>query len=223
MQKILNAQLLDVLPYQQGILYSKKELLDNGSIKVSFHYFNQEIERSEPVSKNYYLEAKFGYSYRTIAEQLGDFINCETSFFPNGAVAVVFKNGDFYIFNSNGDIAFNEELLYQDSPIQSPAVDDKCIWFAVPERNAVISYSPAEQRVLLRIGGGKSTAFDYPVSITKILDKIYICNKNSYKIRSIKLEDYSVKDCFKFDEPVYKYFQVYDKQYAVLDSGIYLL
>jgi len=223
LQKILNAQLLDVIPHQHGFLYSKKELLENGSIKVSFHYYDQELKGSEPVLKSYYLEAKFGFSYRTIAEQLGDFISCETSFFPNGAVAVLYKTGELFIFNSNGDVVYNLELLYQDACVQSPAVDEKCIWCVVPERNAVISYSPSEQRVLLRIGGGKSTAFDCPVGVTKILDKLYICNKNSHKIRSIRLEDYSVKDCFTFDEPVHKYFQVYDKQYAVLDSGIYLL
>ena len=223
MQRILNAQLLDIMPFQQGFLYSKKELLENGSIKVSFHYYDQELKGSEPIVKNDYLQAKFGSYFRTIAEQLGDFVSCETSFFPNGAVAVVYKTGELYIFNASGDVAVNLELQYQGAPIQSPAVDEKCIWFAVPERNAVISFCPSEKRVLLRIGGGKSNAFDCPVGVTKILDKLYICNKNSCKIRSIKLEDYSVKDCFTFDEPVYKYFRVYDKQYAVLDSGVYLL
>ena len=223
MQRLVYAQLLDVIPFKQGFVYSKKDLLSDGNVKVSFLFFNVESNKEVQISKNDYLHVKFGNAYRNIVEQLGDFINCDTSFFSNGAVAVAYKAGDFYIFDSDGSLVDNHELLYQDSPVQSPAVDEKCIWFVVPERNAVISYSPNEQRVLLRIGGGKSNAFDYPAGVTKILDKLYICNRNSYKIRSIKLEDYSVKDCFTFDEPVYKYFQIYNKQITVLESGVYSL
>ncbi len=223
MQRIINAQLLDVIPYQQGFLYSKKDYMDSGSIKVSFFFFNQVLNSSEPVVKKTYLQAKFGNAYQTIAEHLGDFINCDTSFFPNGAVAVLYKTGELYIFTATGNIAINCHLLYQDAAVQCPVVDDKCIWCVVPERNSIVNYSPNEQSVLLRIGGGKSNAFNCPVSVIKILDKLYICNKDSYKIRTIKLEDYSVKDYRTFNEPVYKYFQVYDKEYAVLDSGLYML
>lgn len=223
LQRVLKAQLLDIIPFQQGFLYSDKELLENGSIKVSFFYYDQELSSISPVLKKDYLHAKFGPSYKVIAEQLGDFISCEAAFFPNGAVVAIYKTGEMYIFNANGDAVLNCELNYQESPVQSPSVDEKCIWFVVPERNAIICYSPAEQRVLLRVGGGKSNAFSYPESVTKVLDKLYICNRNSQKIRTIKLEDYSVKDYRTFDEPVHKYFQIYNREYAVLDSGIYLL
>lgn len=223
MRRIVYAQLLDVIPFKQGFVYSKKDVVENGNVRVSFFYFNAESDKSSPISKNDYLHVKFGNAYRNIVEQLGDFINCDTSFFPNGAVAVAYKTGDFYIFDADGALVDNHELLYQDATVQSPAVDEKCIWFVVPERNAVISYSPNDNRVLLRIGGGKSNAFDYPVGVTKILDKLYICNRDSRKIRSIKLEDYSVKDCFTFDEPVYKFFQILDKQYTLLESGVYSL
>lgn len=223
MRQVLNSQPLDIFPHQQGFIYSKKEYLDDGSIKVSFHFFDQGIHISEPIVKSVYLQAKFGNAYRLIAEQIGDFITCDTSFFPNGAVAVLYKTGDLHVFTANGSHVLSAELLYQETPVQCPAVDDKNIWCVVPERNSVISYSPGEQRVLLRIGGGKSNAFDCPVSVTKILDTLYICNKSSRKIRTIRLEDYSVKDYREFNEPIYKYFQVYDKEYAVLDSGVYML
>ncbi len=223
MRQVLNAQPLDVLPYQQGFIYSKKEPLENGTVKVSFHFFDQEIHISEPVVKSTYLQAKFGNSYRSVVEQLGDFINCDTSFFHNGAVSVLCKTGCLNIFSAGGNLILNNELMYQDALVRCPAVDKKNIWFVVPERNAVINYSPGEQCVLLRIGGGKSNAFDCPVCVTKILNTLYICNKNSHKIRTIKLEDYSVKDYRDFNEPVHKYFQVYDKEYVVLDSGVWRL
>lgn len=223
MRQVLNTQPLDVIPYQQGFIYSNKEYLANGNIKVSFHFFDQEIHISEPIVKSTYLQAKFGNSYRLIVEQLGDFITCDTSFFHNGAVAVHYKTGKLSIFSAAGNLILNSDLTYQDAVVECPAVDEKNIWFVVPEGNAVINYSPGEQSVLLRIGGGKSKAFDYPISVTKVLGTLYICNRNAHKIRTIKLEDYSVKDYREFDEPVYQYFQVYDKEYVVLDSGVWRL
>lgn len=223
MRQVLDTQPLDVFPYQQGFIYSKKEYLENGNVIVTFHFFDQEIHISEPVVKSTYLQAKFGSSYRLIVEQLGDFISCDTSFFHNGAVAVLYKTGNLSIFGAAGNLIFNCDLMYQDAVVECPAVDAKNIWFVVPERNAVISYSPGEQSVLLRIGGGKSNAFEHPVSVTKILDTLYVCNEHAHKIRTIKLEDYSVKDYREFDEPVYQYFQVYDKEYVVLDSGVWRL
>ena len=126
-------------------------------------------------------------------------------------------------FDTDGTVAWSGELIYQDSPTKDIALDDTCFWSTVPEKNAIIRYSPVEKRVLLRIGGGSSTAFSEPVSITKIDNKLYICNKGNNKIRTIRLEDYAVKDYAVFNEPVYKFFKVGDKEYALLDSGIYCI
>ncbi len=223
LRQVLNFQPLDILPYQQGFIYLKKDYLDNGNVKVSFHYFDQSIHISEPIVKNIYLQAKFGNAYKLIIEQIGDFITCDTSFFPNGAVAVLFKTGELHIFTASGSSVLKCDLLYQEHSVQCPAVDEKNIWCVVPENNCVINYSPAEQSVLLRIGGGKSNAFDNPVSLTKVMNNLYICNRSSHKIRTIRLDDYSVKDYREFDEPVNKYCQIYDKEYAVLDSGVYMI
>jgi len=223
LRQVLNFQPLDILPYQQGFIYLKKEYLENGSVKGSFHYFDQSIHSSESVVRSTYLQAKFGNAYKLIVEQVGDYITCDTSFFQNGAVAVLFKSGELHIFAASGSRVLQCDLRYQDNPVQCPSVDEKNIWCVVPEKNCVVNYSPAEQSVLLRIGGGKSNAFDNPVSLVRVLNNLYICNRNSRKIRTIRLEDYSVKDYREFDEPVNKYMLVYQKEYAVLDSGVYML
>lgn len=223
LRQVLNFQPLDILPFQQGFIYLKKEYHENGNIKASFHYFDQSIHISEPVVRNTYLQAKFGNAFKLIVEQIGDFISCDTSFFPNGAVAVMYKSGELRIFTSSGGQVLKCDLRYQEHPVQCPAVDEKNIWCVVPDKNCVVNYSPAEQSVLLRIGGGKSNAFDNPVSLVKVLNNLFICSRNAHKIRTIRLDDYSVKDYRDFDEPVNKYMAVYEKEYAVLDSGVYML
>lgn len=223
LRKILGNQLLDIQPFQQGFLYTEKELLPNGSIKVSFYFYDRESDRSHAIVKSDYQQAKYGPAFRDIAGHLGDFITCETAPFGNRTVMAMYPSGNLHIFNTAGDEVFACELRYQDAAVRGPAVDESCFWCAVPERHCVISYSPAEKRVLLRIGGGKSKAFDTPVSVSKLLDKLYVCNKGSCKIRTIRLEDYAVKDYLTFDEPVHKYFKLLDKEYVMLDSGVYEL
>ncbi len=223
MQRIVNADLLDILPCEHGFLYVDKEELESGGIKASFYSYDQNDNSISPVKKKFYLETKFGKAFHAIADNLGNFIDCDAAILGNKGVAVLYDKGELLIFNSEGSVVWSGELLYHDQPVRGLAVDGKCIWSTVPTFNAVINYSPAEKRVMLRIGGGSSTAFSKPVSVTKILNKLYICNENSCKIRTIKLEDYSVKDYITFNEPVYKYFKVYDKEYAVLESGVYVI
>lgn len=99
----------------------------------------------------------------------------------------------------------------------------KSLWCVVPERNAIINYSIDEARVLLRIGGGAQSAFSYPTSITLLGGSIFVCNRDSHKIRTVQINNstYAINDYRTFSEPVYKYFRVGGREYALLDSGVY--
>jgi hypothetical protein len=75
----------------------------------------------------------------------------------------------------------------------------------------------------MRLGSAESTSFQNPVSISKYDDILYVCNKDSRKVRTINLRDYSVNDYRIFDEPVYKYLRSCGKEIVVLQSGVYVL
>lgn len=223
MRKILSADILDILPLEVGFMYAEKQTMKTGEETVAFFVYDQDRERVLPVKAGMYLEAKFGKGYRTIAEKIGDYISCDAVILPSGAVATLFSGGDMTIFNPDCSIAWSGQLLYQGFPAKDLALDGNAFWCTVPDKNAIIRYSPIERRVLLRIGGGTSTAFKRPVAITKIDSKLYICNETSNKIRTIRLEDYAVKDYIVFDEAIHKYFKVGFFEYVILDSGIYCL
>lgn len=221
--KILSADILDILPIEIGFIIATREVLPTGEATVATFVYDQEGARILPVKIGTYLECKFGAEYRTIVATLGDYITCSSAILKSNGVVTLYPNGEMSIFNPDASIAYSGSLIYQNSPTKDLAIDDNCFWCAVPQKNAIIRYSPAEKRVLLRIGGDSSTAFNEPVSITKIDDKLYICNKGSKKIRTIRLKDYAVKDYAAFAEPVYKFFKVGLREYALLDSGIYLI
>ncbi|MCL2508512.1 MAG: hypothetical protein FWF05_04985 [Oscillospiraceae bacterium] len=223
MDRIVSGEVLDIIPHAGGFLYADKRTMEDGSVRAAFFSYEQDKSEAFPITTKTYLSNKFGAEFKTIAEHLGDFISCDAAVMVNSGVIALYDTGEMHIFSSAGAPIWEGTLTYQDEPVRDLAADGKNVWCAVPDRNAVICYSPDEGRVLLRIGGGATSAFSYPVSITKYDDTLYVCNKNSYKVRTLTLENYSVKDYLVFKEPVLKYFRVHDHEYAVLESGIYIV
>ena len=223
MIRVVRANVLDIVPLEVGFIYAQKTRLSNGQDTVAFYVYDQDGDRTLPVKIKTYLEAKFGFQYREIAKKLGNYIACDSAVLKSNGVVTLFDDGNMNIFDSNGDIAMQEKLVYQNCPIRSLALDGTCFWCVVPDRNSIVKFSPIEKRVLLRIGGGASVAFRRPISVFKIKDKLFVCNEATNEIRTISLKDYSVNDYMKFKEPLKKYFKVGFFEYVVLDSGVYCL
>ncbi len=226
MRQILNADIVDIAPCDQGFVYTEKRQLENGSCKVSFFSYDCDTVIYAPITKRTYAELKFGANGNQIADGLGksgEFIFSEPARFFNNLVVTLNREGKFTIFSPKGSLLEQTELSYQGAPVCCPVAYEKTLWCVVPERNAIINYSIEEERVLLRIGGSNQSAFSYPISLSLILGKIYICNRDSGKIRTVQVENdtYAVADYLEFDEPVYKYFRIYNREYVLLKSGVY--
>lgn len=223
MKKLMDIDIIDIIPFSKGLLVARKDVLKSGSVKVSFIGYDVKLERASPVTKGVYLLNKFGPAYKPISEQIGDYVSCDVAALPNKHTAIVYTSGEVGIFDENGSLAWTGDIFYKDCPVCSAAIENKYIWFAVPDFNCAVRYSTFSQKVVLRIGGDSSTAFSRPVSLSNYDDTLYICNYNSNKIRTISLKDYTVSDYKVFEEPVYKYIRTCDKEIAALNSGVYML
>ena len=223
LKRIISGVLLDILPHASGFLYAEMSFDKTGNEKVSFFSYEQDRQDILPITTRVYLTHKFGDSYREIMDEVGDFLSCDAAPLGKNGTVVLFESGEMYIFASQGKLVWKGQVTYQEDPVRDLAVDGKDIWCAVPDGNAVICYSPAEKRVSLRIGGKESSAFEEPVSVSKFGDTLYVTSRRVQKVRSIHLPDYDVQDYRKFREPVHKFFRVEDREYVVLDSGVYVL
>ena len=221
MVKILSADILDILPIEIGFLILTRETSPEGAAVAAAFAYDQEGNQVHPIPLAVYLDLNFGPEYRNIVTSLGDYISCSSAVLKSGGVTALYPTGEITFFNADGSVAQSGELMYQGCTTSDIALDANCFWSTVPDKNAIIKYSPVEKRVLLRIGGESSSAFNRPVAIVKLDDKLYICNEGSKKIRTIRLEDYAVKDYAVFNEPVHRFFRVGNKDYALLDSGVY--
>ncbi len=223
MRKLLDGEILDIIPTDQGFVYCARETLANGSQAGAFYSYNQATDTFSQATMLLYLQSKFGSFCRKIADCLGDFITCEVVRMENGCVAAIYPDGELKIFDAEGDIRYENKLLYQTMPARAPVSDGKDLWFTVPDINAIINYSTVYNRVELRIGGANSKAFCHPIHLFKDDKKLYVCNEYSYKIRTIRLDNYAVEDYKNFNEAVTKFFRVYDVEYAILQSGVYIV
>ncbi|MBR3780262.1 MAG: hypothetical protein IKK63_03565 [Clostridia bacterium] len=223
MQKLFNADLLDIIPVERGFVYACREKSPEGEDAVAFYIYNQEIDIFEKIPVLTYINAKLGENGAVIARALGDFVTCNIINLAGNTIAASYSDGTLRIVDGNGEITGENKVEYLGNPACSPAANGMDLWFAVPDSNAIINYSVKHDRIEFRIGSPKEKAFFHPVDVSVYDNKLFICNANSYKIRTIDFNNYNVADYCIFNEPVSKYFRVKDVEYAVMRSGVYCL
>ena len=221
-QKLFNADLLDIIPNERGFVYACKETLPGeGGEAVVFYSYNQEIDIFEKIPVISYINYKFGENGADIAKALGDFVTCDVVNLTGSTKAVSYPDGRLKVIGSAGETISECNVEYLGNPACSPAPNGADLWFTVPDSNALINYSIRYNRIEFRIGSAKDKTFTHPSSVSVYDNKLFICNAYSYKIRTIDLENYLVADYCIFNEPIYKYFRVKDTEYAVMQTGVY--
>ncbi|MBQ8765774.1 MAG: hypothetical protein IJZ16_03120 [Clostridia bacterium] len=221
MKKITNS-IYDIIAFSNGIIYTRKTVLENGSVKVNFYGYDIKRMQNTPVTKSVYLLNKFGPEYKKISEQLGDYVSCDADITADKHTIVVYETGETGIFSSDGDMIWSCDINYHGCEVNGVAVDGNQFWSVVPDKNCIVSYSIAHKKFSMRIGSLESPSFNHPVSISRYDSDLYVCNTESCKIRKISLKDFSVSDYKSFDEPVYKYLRSCGKEIFVLESGVYI-
>ena len=223
MLKIVSLDIVDLIGFPSGIMFVLKEPLENGSVKVSFYSFDVGTKSIATVTKNAYLLTKFGPSFSLIAKQLGDYVSCDTGKLWNGQTFIIYSTGEMGVFAEDGKLVRTGDLLYNSAPARDVAIDNNYIWSVVSSKNLIVKYSLLQNRVVMRIGGDNATTFSSPVAIEEYDGYLYVCCKESRKIRRVKLSDFSVEDYKSFDEPIYKYLRVAGREFVALESGVYML
>lgn len=223
MQKLFNADLLDIFPVERGFVYACKENHPDGGEAAAFYIYNQEIDIFEKIPVLTYINAKFGENGVEIAKSLGDFITCNVVNLSANTKAVSYSDGTLKVIGSIGETISSCKVEYLNNPACSPSANGSDLWFVVPDSNAIINYSIKHNRIEFRIGSPKEKAFCHPTDVALYDNKLFICNAYSYKVRTISLDSYNVADYCIFNEPVSKYFRVKDIEYAVMRSGVYSL
>ena len=223
MENVFSGEILNITPFKKGFVFATKSTTPDGRLKAKFYGYDAVNDKFTHIKKSVFLKVKFGYEFEEIAEQLGDYVSCDVGVLNDNRIMAVFPNGEYNIFNTDGSLNVSSLLTYHGSPVCDIAVDGAYIWCAVPQENAIIKYSPREGRILLRVGGEDTTAFESPSAVSLMGNQLFICNQSSKKIRTLNIETNSVRDYRAFNEKVYKYINVMGREFVWLKSGLYIL
>ena len=223
MKKILSIDIIDIIPYAKGVLFVRKENLDDDNIKVTFFAYDIAENTISPVSKNIYLLNKLGPAYEPISAQLGDYASCDAGILPDRSVFVIYPGGEIGLFGKDGSLLSTGDLIYHDEPASGVAVENNHVWCTVPKLNSIIRFSVESNKVVMRMGSPTTPTFNEPVCATLVNGKIFVCCRKDCSIKVIDLKNYSISDYLRFDEPVHKYIVSCGKEFVVLSSGTYMI
>ncbi len=223
MKKVFNADILDLFITDNGFIYACKEILDDGREAIGFFTYDKKSDLFERIPVKAYIKAKYGNDGLPLAKSLGDFVTCSVRNISSINNIASYDDGTLKIFNSYGLITDTRKVRYMNFPACSPEPSGRDLWMAVPDANAIINYSVRYDRIEFRIGGPEEKAFSHPASIAMYDGCLYVCNTNSFVIKTIGLDAYKVSDFYVFNEPVYKYFRVDNTEYVLLKTGVYSL
>ncbi len=225
MKKISNREIVDVVRFTDNkvIVVEKRPLAGSVSgYKPNYFIVNVDTLEKEVITKSAYLMKKFGSSYKKITDTIANFVQCDAAILSDRSVFVIFPNGQCGLFDSDGNVVFNDTLSYNGKPVNSLAVDGNYIWCCCREENCVIRYAlQSRLSVDIRIGGKEATTFILPSSLSSDSESIYVCC-NSAKLRRISKSDFTVSD---IGEPIIglkKFYRIKDHALICTDDGAYI-
>jgi hypothetical protein len=222
MQKIFSADILDIFPCETGFIYACREF-DGSGDTAGFFTYDITADIFERISIRDYIAEKFGGEGFELAKNLGDFVTCTLRGLSPTSNIASYNDGTIKIFDNYGFISDTKKVKYLNYPARSPEPYGRDLWMAVPEANAVINYSLKYDRIEFRIGGPKESAFSHPASLSLYDGCLYVCNENSFSIKTIDLDTYKVSGFYVFNEPVSRYFKAGKSEFVLLKSGLYKL
>lgn len=222
MKKIFDGKIYEVLPKSDGIIFPyQKAVIDDGDV-VWYKMLSFENSTISDVSEMAFWNTKFGNNYSTALKLCKNFVSLKSIILPNGRLFLCDENGQVFIIDSDGLINIAGELKYRDELPSSIALYKNSVWASFAEANVLIRFNINTMRVELRIGG-KNSPFNNPKNLF-IEDKFaYVCNNGANSIVKVDLENYSVEEAYAFEEGVHCFVKSGKYDFALLDSGLYLI
>ncbi len=222
MKQIFEGTVFDILPTQNGILFSyHKDSLED-KIVVGYKMLSFDTGNFSDVAKNIYLLTKFGSNYKMIINYCKNYILTKSILLPNGKVFLLKNDGEAMLIDTDATLVWEGSLTYRGCIARDVAVYKSSLWTAFSDCNALLRYNLSTMREELRIGGNNSP-FNNPKSLFIKDETAIISNQNSKNLVGINLESYAVTEIENFEEEITQYLEVGIYRFVLLKSGIYMI
>ena len=222
MKQVFLGEIYEVMPLNEGLLFSyRKDTIDE-NIVVAYKMVSFDTGRFTDVAKNIYLVTKFGNNYKAVVTNCDNYITVKSIVLPNGKVFLLSTDGAAQLLDTDATPIWKGDMTYRRNTPSDIVLYNNSLWASYPESNALLRYNLATMREELRIGGTKSP-FDKPRSMFLEGNCVTVSNQGSGKLVKVNLDEYTVEECESFEEPLYQYVKVGQNRFVVLESGIYYI
>ena len=221
MEKITNKEIIDVVKFSADKLVFAERNPMSDSIQYSAKYYiiNFATGEKEVVTKSAYMLKKFGAAYEKICDKISDYIQCQTMILKDKSVFIVFPNGQAGLFDKDGELIWNKELLYNESAVHSLAVDEDTFWCVCKNENCVIRYTADNFGVDIRIGSKDAQTFINPHFVSSDEKFVYVCCGES--VRKIDKETFIVSDVEENIPSLQRFYRFKDVSIICCSDGMY--
>lgn len=225
MKPVFLGEIINVLSIDNGLIiaYIHHRDEDEKTVTVAYKMVAFDSGKITNVPKSLYELSKFGTNYAKIAEKVENHITCQAVILPNNKVFTLDTDGNANLIDAGGETVWSGKIEYRGAMPSSIAVSNRSVWTCFKEKSALMRMNLITMREELRIGGGNSSPFDNPVHLFIENDDIYVCNAGSNNILKVNLNSYVTEVYKSFDSRPHQYIKNGGYEFAVLDTGIYLL
>lgn len=223
MRSFFEGKVLQMLPVPNGVVAAVlSEITEDEKMMVEYRMLSLDTNQLQRVSSNVYLLVKFGPSHKSADMQVENHLTCRTCLLPSGETFTVEEDCSAKLLDADGFARWVGVVKYKGEAPSDVVYDGNHIWTAFADSNTLLRLDVGSMREELRIGSKNGdSGFCGPVGLFAEGDELYVCNKDSYQIWKINTRTYAAEEYASFEEPVYGYVRLNNREIVHLESGIY--
>lgn len=223
MKTLFEGEVVDVILVENGLIIAYICEKGADTVKVAYKMITFTDGKFTFVQRSLYELSKFGSNNKEFMKNVKNHITCRSLILASGKTFILEKNGDGKLIDVDGECVWNGTLSYHDNAPSGIALSNRSIWTCYKESSVLIRLNLITMKEELRIGGGSSSPFNKPTDLFVDGNDIYVCNTESNNIVKVNLNTYATEVYRQFNSPVYRFIKNDGYEFAVLESGIYLL
>ncbi len=223
MKVVFEGEIIDVISVEKGLVIAYVLDKDEQQITVAYKMVTFENGKIINVQKSMYELSKFGANYRKISQFVKNHLSCKAVMLPNGKIFILENDGSAKLLDADAQEIWTGSLEYRGETPSGIAINTRSVWSCFKERSVLMRMNLISMREELRIGGGEASPFDGPIDMFADGDNIYVCNKNSNNVMRVDTNSFVTEEYKKFNHPVRQFIKNGVYEFAVLDTGVYLL
>ncbi len=223
MKTLFSGTVVDVVPVENGLIFAYISGKDSATVDITYKMVTFADGKVTLALRSLYTLSKFGSNDKTFLRHIKNHVTSRSLALSSGKHFILERDGEGKLMDVDGECVWCGTLAYRGNPPSGIAVSNRSLWTCFKEASVLTRMNLMTMKEELRIGGGAASPFDKPVDLFVDDHDIYVCNSGSNTIVKVSLNTYAAEIYRQFDSPVYRFIKNDGYEFAVLDTGIYLL